>query len=158
MTAFASTIRPRPTRALAAALALAALTAAPAWGADIGQIKTVSGRVTVERDGQPQPAAVGTRVQLRDVVVTGPDGAVGIVFDDDSLLSAGPGTVLALERFAFDPTTQQGAFETTLRRGTLAAVSGRIARQTPGAMKVRTPAAILGVRGTEFLVRADGSD
>jgi hypothetical protein len=62
--------------------------------------------------------------------------------------------VLVVDRFAFDPTTHAGAFETTLRRGTLAVVSGKIARQTPEAMKVRTPAAVLGVRGTDFLARA----
>ena len=61
--------------------------------------------------------------------------------------------MLAIDRFAFDPTTHAGAFETTLRQGTLSVVSGKIAGQTPEAMKVRTPAAVLGVRGTEFLVR-----
>ena len=41
----------------------------------------------------------------------------------------------------------------------LAGVSGSIVKQTPGAMKVRTPAAVLGVRGTEFVVRTgDGTD
>jgi hypothetical protein len=45
-----------------------------------------------------------------------------------------------------------------LSKGTLAIVSGRIAKQAPDAMRVKTPAAILGVRGTEFVVRAsDGS-
>jgi len=86
-------------------------------------------------------------------VVTGPDGSVGIAFADNSLLSVGPGSVLAIDRFAFDPTTHAGAFDSTLRKGTLSAVSGKIARQSPDAMKVRTPAAILGVRGTEFVVR-----
>ena len=41
------------------------------------------------------------------------------------------------ERYAFDTTTHKGAFETALRRGTLAAVSGQIAKQSPDAMKVR---------------------
>ena len=50
-------------------------------------------------------------------------------------------------------TTHQGSFESSLRKGTLAVVSGKLAKQSPEAMKVRTPAAVLGVRGTEFLVR-----
>jgi hypothetical protein len=61
--------------------------------------------------------------------------------------------VLAIDRFAFDPTTHQGGFESSLRAGTLAVVSGKLAKQSPDAMKVKTPAAVLGVRGTEFLVR-----
>ena len=72
---------------------------------------------------------------------------------DNSLLSAGPNSVLAIDRFAFDSTTYQGGFESTLRKGTLAVVSGKLAKQSPDAMKVKTPAAVLGVRGTEFLVR-----
>jgi hypothetical protein len=86
-------------------------------------------------------------------VVTGADGSVGISFLDNSLLSAGPNSVLAIDRFAFDSTTHQGAFETSLKTGTLAVVSGKLAKQSPEAMKVKTPAAVLGVRGTEFLVR-----
>jgi len=60
---------------------------------------------------------------------------------------------LSIDRFAFDSTTHQGSFESSLRKGTLAVVSGKLAKQSPEAMKVRTPAAVLGVRGTEFLVR-----
>ena len=85
--------------------------------------------------------------------MTGADGSVGITFIDNSLLSAGPNSVLAIDRFAFDSTTHQGAFEASLKKGTLAVVSGKIAKQSPDAMKVQTPAAILGVRGTEFVVR-----
>jgi hypothetical protein len=87
------------------------------------------------------------------VVTTGADGSVGITFLDNSLLSAGPNSVLAIDRFAFDPTTHQGSFESSLQKGTLAVVSGKLAKASPDAMKVKTPAAVLGVRGTEFLVR-----
>ena len=127
--------------------------AGPGRAADVGQIKVSRGAVYVERAGQRLSATVGTRIREADVVVTGADGAVGIAFLDASLLSAGPNSTLAIDRFAFDSTTNQGAFETSLKRGTLAAVSGKIAKQSPDAMKVRTPVAILGARGTEFLVR-----
>ena len=122
---------------------------------DVGQVKIAKGAVHIERDGQKLPAAVGTKIRQADTVVTGADGSVGITFVDNSLLSAGPNSSLAIERYSFDATTHNGAFDSRLSRGTLAAVSGKIARQTPGAMTVRTPAAILGVRSTEFLVRAD---
>jgi len=88
-----------------------------------------------------------------DVLVTGSGASLGIAFLDNSLLSAGPNSVLAIDRFAFDSTTHQGAFESSLLKGTLAVVSGKLAKQSPEAMKVKTPAAVLGVRGTEFLVR-----
>ena len=123
--------------------------------AEIGQIKVAKGQVTVEREGHTIPATVGTRLQTADIVRTGADGSVGITMGDDSLLSAGPNSVLSLDRYEFDPTTNRGRFDAKLNRGTLAVISGKIAKQSPGAMTVQTPAAILGVRGTEFVVSAD---
>jgi hypothetical protein len=138
--------------ALAMALLFGALTAAGA--AEIGQIKVAKGQVSIDRQGKTMPATVGTRLQTSDVVKTGADGSVGITMDDDSLLSAGPNSALSLDRYVFDSTTNQGKFDSSLNKGTLAVISGRIAKQSPDAMTVRTPSAILGVRGTEFVVSA----
>ena len=132
------------------------LTVPAAAADDVGQFKVAKGAVSIERAKQRMPVAVGTVVQEGDVVITGADGSAGITFKDDSLLSIGPDSVLAIDRFAFDSTTHAGAFETSLRQGSMAAVSGKIAKQSADAMRVRTPATILGVRGTEFLVRSSG--
>jgi hypothetical protein len=136
-----------------AALVLCWLAAGLALAQDIGQVKVTSGTTRIERGGQTVPVQVGTQIREGDVLVTGPGDSLGIAFRDNSLLSLGPDTVLAIDRYVFDPTTHQGAFDSSLRQGTLSAVSGKIAKQTPDAMKVRTPVAILGVRGTEFVVR-----
>ena len=135
---------------LAAALLVGA--ASPASAADIGQIKVAKGTVTIERGGHVLPGLAGTRVQAADVVRTGADGSVGITMSDNSLLSAGPNSIISLDRYEFDATTGNGRFDTSLSAGSLAVVSGRIAKQSPEAMTVRTPFAVLGVRGTEFLV------
>lgn len=138
---------------LAAAAVMTTVTPGSLFAQEAGHIKVARGGVQVERAGQKTPATVGAVVQAGDVVSTGADGSVGITFLDNSLLSAGPNSVLAIDRFAFDSTTHQGTFESSLRKGTLAVVSGKLAKQSPEAMKVKTPAAVLGVRGTEFLVR-----
>ena len=132
---------------------LLAFTAEHAHAADIGQIKVSKGAVTIERAGQKIPGTVGTHVQPSDIVKTGSDGSVGITMTDDSLLSAGPNSVLTLDRYDFDDVTSRGQFDASLAKGSLAVVSGRLAKQSPDAMKVRTPSAVLGVRGTEFVVR-----
>lgn len=129
--------------------------AAPVCAADAGRIKVASGAVHIERAGERLPAAVDTRIQSRDTVVTGADGSVGITFADDSRISAGPNSTLAINRYAFDQTTHAGAMDTTLKRGTLAIVSGRLAKHSPDAVTVRTSSLILGVRGTELLVYAE---
>ena len=120
----------------------------------IGQVKTESGKVIVERGGAGKPLAIGERVFVSDTIVTA-DGTVGITFADNSMMSLGPYSRLSLDQFKFDATTQNGVFNTSLQKGTLAVKSGQIVRQTPEAMHVRTPAALLGVRGTEFVVSAD---
>lgn len=135
--------------------ALAALAATVPATAEIGQIKLAQGDVSVLRNGQTLPGRVGLRLEAADVLKTGADGSVGITMRDDSRVSAGPNSVLALERFDYDPTTSSGRFDARLQRGTLAVVSGRIAKRDPQAMTVRTPAAVLGARGTDFVVSAD---
>jgi hypothetical protein len=132
--------------------ALAALIVTTAAAAEIGQIKVARGQVGVERKGEVLPGKVGLRLESADVIKTGPDGSVGITMADNSLLSAGPNSILSLERFDFDPASNQGKFDAQLKQGSLAVVSGKMAKQSPDAMTVRTPSAILGVRGTEFVL------
>ena len=139
-----------------AALAVVVLAiGAQAFATEIGRIKVAKGQVTIEREGSIVPGAVGTRVRTSDTIRTGDDGSVGITIDDDSLLSAGPNSVITLERYSFDSTTNQGRFDAALNKGTLSVISGRIAKQSSDAMTVRTPTIILGVRGTSFSVSVD---
>lgn len=129
------------------------VSAAPLWAADAGEIKTARGDAYVERGAERLPARVGLAVREGDKVVTGADATVGVTFADNSLLSIGPNSALAIDRYVFDSTTHAGHFDSTLSKGTLAAVSGKIVKQSPEAMRVRTPSAIMGVRGTEFVVQ-----
>ena len=126
---------------------------AAALAADAGEIKVVQGAAHIERGSQRLPARVGMPVQEADRVVTGADGTVGITFADNSLLSIGPRSTFAIDRYVFDSTTHAGKFDSTLSKGTLAVVSGKMVKQSPEAMHVRTPSAIMGVRGTDFVVR-----
>lgn len=121
----------------------------------VGQIKVAKGTVHVERDGKRLSVAVGMSIRQSDTLVTGADGSAGVTFSDNSLLSTGPNSVLVVDHYTFDSTTHAGKFDASLKKGTLAVVSGKIVKQSPGAMRVRTPAAIMGVRGTEFMVQVD---
>lgn len=130
----------------------------PASGiAGIGKIKTLQGDVQIVRGGKTIKAKPGDEVEQADTVQTGPDSRVGIVFVDKTLFSAGPESTIELTRFRFSANRRgQNAFHSNLKRGTLSVISGRIAKKGPDTMTVRTPATILGVRGTRFLVRAGG--
>jgi len=73
-----------------------------------GIIKTAKGSIFIERAGQRSGATVGTPVFSGDLILTGDDGAVGITLRDNTLLSAGPRSILNLSSFSFDKTTQRG--------------------------------------------------
>jgi hypothetical protein len=136
-------------------LIAALLAAAPATASDVGLIKVANGSVLIERAGVKTKAEVGAAVRAADVLHTGADGSAGVTFSDNSLLSIGPNTVFAIDQYQFDSTTHAGRFEGSLRHGRLAAVSGKIVKQSPDAMKIRTPASVMGVRGTQFVVQVD---
>lgn len=137
----------------------ALLIALPAFAAEqAGIIKVAKGMVTIERGGQKLAAVAGTPVFAGDLITTGTDSSVGITLRDDTLLSAGPKSVLALDSFAFDTTTHAGTINGSLKRGTLAVVSGKIAKQLSNTVQFRTPATIIGVRGTEFIIETQGKE
>ena len=138
---------------LAAALLIAAAGIVRAEEAPIAQIKKITGQATILRSGERRPASVGDKLFVKDVIETGPDGAIGLTFVDNTVFSAGPDSQIALAEFQFDSTNFRGAMLADMRRGTLAVVSGDIPRSSPGAMKVKTPTALLGVRGTTFAVQ-----
>ena len=133
-------------------LLLSATLPAVAW-AEIGQIKLTIGQASLLRNGKIITAKVGLPVEAADFIVTGNDGRMGILFTDDSRFAAGPNSRIELTTFTFNPTTRKGEFVTIVNRGTLAVISGSIAKYRKDAMTVRTPSSVLGVRGTNFLVK-----
>ena len=143
----------RKTLILVAAVTLAGASAAMA--SDIGLIKVSKGNVEIQRAGAKVPAKVGTPIQTSDVILTGADGSAGMTFSDNSLVSVGPNSVFAIDKYQFDSTTHAGEFEGNLKQGRLSAISGKMVKQSPESMKIRTPSAIMGVRGTEFVVQVD---
>jgi hypothetical protein len=137
-------------------IALAAMMLATGvYAQDVGEIKTVKGAAHVERGGKTLPVAAGMQLRQADTIVTGADGAVGITFLDNSLFSAGPNSVLVINKYRFDTTTHAGELDASLNKGSLAVVSGKMVKQSPESMRIRTPSSIMGVRGTEFVVKVD---
>ena len=101
--------------------------------------------MTVERKGEALPAesACASRLPMREDRC---GRSVGITMADDPLLSAGR-TAFFARPLRLRPTSNQGRFDAQLQKGSLSVISGRMAKQSPEAMTVRTPSVILGVRG-----------
>lgn len=121
----------------------------------VGSIKTMKGEVFLLRAGQKIPAGLGTSLLLQDEVHTGLDGSVGMILRDDTALSMGPSSELALKSFVFQP--KDGLFSSVIAmaKGTLVYISGKISKLAPGSVKVETPVGTAVVRGTKLLVQAN---
>lgn len=144
---------------LAGVLALA-LSVAPqaAEAPPIAQVKKVTGEVVIVRSGERLTAKIGDLLFEKDLLETGANGGIGITFVDNTVFSTGPNSRLALDEFRFDTDNFQGSMQADMQQGTLAVVSGDIPRASPGAMKIKTPTAVLAVRGTTFAVQVYGGN
>ena len=119
---------------------------------EAGIIKISRGSAQITRGTETLPAAVGSALLVSDSVVTGEDSAVGITLKDNTRLTAGPNTTLDLNKFSFDTTTHVGTVDASVKRGSLAVISGKIAKGSPEGVRFNTPTVTLGVRGTEFII------
>ena len=124
----------------------------------IGLVKSVRVGAQLQRGTQMIPLMVGVTVEAGDRIVTDGSGSAGIALRDDTLLSVGPRSVLALDEFAFNPTTHAGVLGVNVVTGTLRMITGLIARQSPESVRIKTPNAAIGVRGTDFIVEVPKND
>jgi hypothetical protein len=137
----------------AVVLMLAAVPAFAQERAAAGRIKIASGSVFIVRANDTVPARAGKLVFEADTLRTGDDGRIGITLKDDTRLSLGPNSEVRLDRFAFAPADGRLAFVLKVVQGVAGYVSGQIARIAPDAVRLETPSAIVGVRGTTVVIR-----
>jgi len=137
-------------------LLLAAATPALAQEqAAAGRIKVVSGAAFIVRGMETIPARAGELVFAADGLRTGEAGSVGVTLKDDTRLSLGPNSEVRLERYVYAPGTGGLGMVLKFVRGVSAYVSGRLARLAPESIRLETPAAIVGVRGTTLAIRVE---
>jgi len=122
----------------------------------IGKIKTSKGEVIVIRSGKEIPAHTDDMLYQNDTVRTGADSAVGIIFEDNTILSLGPQSELVINEYVFAPERGALSMMTSMLRGTATYLSGIIGRQSPESVRFQTPDATIGIRGTQFLVKVKG--
>ena len=120
-----------------------------------GRIKVVEGAAFVVRQSGTIPAQPGAVVFESDSLKTGANGRIGVTLKDDTRVSLGPSSELKLQRFVYEPG--RGSFGMILQfvRGVAAYVSGRMAKLSPESIRLETPAAIVGVRGTSLAIRVN---
>lgn len=119
----------------------------------VGLVKTASGDAIIVRDGRRIAAIPGSGLVLGDVLSTGTTGSLGVILRDNTILSIGPSTEICIEQFALNPEEQKLGMVLRVTRGLIEYLSGRISKLAPGSVRIETPVATLGVRGTHLIAR-----
>lgn len=137
-----------------------ALSTAPALAqAKIGTSAGVQGNVFVRGGGSAEQrrAAVRDSIFLQDQVITRQESAIQILLLDASIFTVGENCELVIDRFVYDPDTGAGQMSANVVRGAFRFMSGRIGANNPTDADIRTPSALIGIRGT-FLECSVGAD
>lgn len=121
----------------------------------IGYVKTVKGDAMVISGSQQTKAEAGTPVVTGSKLKTGANGSMGVTFKDNTVMSIGPNTDLTVDEYLYAPSKGKLKLGATMAKGTLAYLSGAIAKVKPDAVTVKTPTGTIGVRGTHFVLKVD---
>ena len=127
----------------------------------IGKVIDIVGETEViHADGTRETLAKDMPVYQGDVVETGDEAALKLVFVDESTLSVGDNGRMVLDELVFDPSSLKGSSAVSVLQGLFVFVSGEIAQYNPEQITIRTPVGLIGVRGTAGAVQAaqEGED
>nr|WP_245471115.1 VCBS domain-containing protein [Bradyrhizobium genosp. SA-3] len=128
----------------------------------IGHVTKLSGSATAIRNGVSVILNNGDNVEKGDVVSTGADSTLGITFIDGTVFGLSSNARMVLNEMVYDPNGSSNSSLLSLVAGTITFVAGETAKH--GDMKIDTPVATMGIRGTavltqiNFVVPAGGGD
>jgi FecR protein len=120
----------------------------------IGKVEKVVGHVTLIHNGVAGPLHVGDPVYKTDVVETAANSSCGIAFPDGTALDLVNNTRMALNEYNYEANSASNGAIFSLVEGTFAFVAGQVAHTGEG-MKINTPVATMGIRGTVGLFRSE---
>lgn len=124
---------------------------------DVGLITMTLGQAHIFRpDGSRRSARQGNPVWVGDRIETAAGGHVHIRFVDDGLVSVRPNSRLVIEDYRYDSQqVQQSLVRFRLDHGVARSISGAAAEGARERFRLNTPLAVIGVRGTDFVVQTD---
>nr|WP_143039703.1 MULTISPECIES: VCBS domain-containing protein [Bradyrhizobium] len=119
----------------------------------IGHVTKLTGTATAIRNGVSIILNQGDNVNKGDVVQSGSDSTLGITFIDGTVFGLASNAKMVLNEMIYDPNGSDNKSLISLVQGTISFVAGATAKH--GDMKVDTPVATMGIRGTAVLVEID---
>ena len=126
---------------------------APDAGKVIGHVTKLAGSATAIRNGVSIILNMGDNVEKGDVVQSGSDSTLGVTFIDGTVFGLSSNARMVLNEMVYDPNGSNNSSLISLVAGTISFVAGETAKH--GDMKIDTPVATMGIRGTAVLVEID---
>jgi hypothetical protein len=120
----------------------------------IGIVKSVNGEALIVRNSTIIKATPSAKLLKGDMLETKKGGSMGLIFEDDTVVSMGPDSKVIIEDFIFQPGQKKMSFVAKLVKGTISYLSGQIAKLSPEQVRLETPDATIGTRGTHVLLKA----
>ena len=117
----------------------------------IGNVATLTGSATVTRNNAATPLQLRDDIYANDVVETAAKSKLGITFNDATTFNLSASARITIDSYVYeDGGTQNGALFDVVK-GTVAFAAAAVAKT--GDMKISTPTATLGIRGTTGLIQ-----
>ncbi len=115
----------------------------------VGAVEELKGNATVTHlDGSSDNITLGTPIYEGDVIQTSGDGAVNIIFSDETSMAISEDARVAIDNYKFDASTESGETNLSVLRGVFVYTSGLIGRDDPDDVEINTPVGSIGIRGT----------
>lgn len=122
--------------------------------ASVGKVTEQTGPTEIKRNKESLPSELQSAVQMDDTITTA-NGRAGITFEDDTKVQITEHSKLVIDNFVYDPNKKTGKLAVKIALGTVKYASGQIAKGNPQEVKIDTPTATIGVRGTDFSTTVD---
>jgi len=137
---------------LAILLLLRAITHSDA--SSVGSVTEQTGPTEIKRSQGTISSALTSAVEMNDTITTA-NSRAGITFKDDTKVQITEHSKLVIDTFIYDGNKRTGKLGIKMALGTIKYTSGQIAKNNPQMVKVVTPSATIGVRGTDFSSTVD---
>jgi len=115
----------------------------------IGAVSRIQGEASGTRDGATRALNLNAAVFLNEVVSTGEGARLEITLTDDTRLTLGEKAKLTLSSYVFNAAAGRGGISFAVV-GALRFISGRVSKLRASDVRITTPVATIGIRGTEF--------
>ncbi|MES9902028.1 MAG: FecR domain-containing protein [Sedimenticola sp.] len=114
----------------------------------IGRVAVLQGAAhAVGADGTRRPLHLSSKVFMSDHLTTAEKGRLQVIFSDKTTLTLGPSSTIVIDKYVYQADKSAGAFVATATKGFFRMITGNISRLFPDRVKVKTPAATIGIRG-----------